>query len=215
MIMNYQDIINTILQEYPHVLLIGLRGGHALGIQSPDVDLLIVVEQYEDTHHQLDYQVVSWDKFVSLYINGALETVECLNNILYANDSIQDSIDLMTSPDIQELYYTIVESECYLVMKNQLKQIKRFPDKKVKFAAKSQLFYDILHDEHPAALLWDASSTLMDKHKKSYIKFREHPPNNIDEIVASLWAYRNDKDVKKQYIEAKNKAHNKIVKYFS
>ena len=128
---------------------------------------------------------------------------------------IEDDINLMASENLQELYYDMIETECYLVMKNQLKQIKRFPDKKVKFAAKSQLFYDILHDDNPAALLWDSSSNVMDKHKENYLEFRENPPENIDDIIDSLWDYRNDKSIKKVFIDNKNKSHNEILKYFS
>lgn len=128
---------------------------------------------------------------------------------------IEDDINLMASENLQELYYDMIEAECYLVMKNQLKQIKRFPDKKVKFAAKSQLFYDILHDDNPAALLWDSSSNVMDKHKENYLEFRENPPENIDDIINSLWDYRNDKSIKKVFIDNKNKSHNEILKYFS
>lgn len=213
--MEYKTLVDEVLEAYDHVMLIGLRGGRALGLESGDIDLLIVVEEYEDNNHPLDYQVVSWDKFVSLYLNGALETIECLNNIIYMDNSIEDDINLMTSENLQELYYDMIETECYLVMKNQLKQIKRFPDKKVKFAAKSQLFYDILHDDNPAALLWDSSSNIMDKHKENYLEFRENPPENIDDIIDSLWDYRNDKSIKKVFIDNKNKSHNEILKYFS
>lgn len=213
--MEYKTLVDEVLEAYDHVMLIGLRGGRALGLESGDIDLLIVVEEYEDNNNPLDYQVVSWEKFVSLYLNGALETIECLNNIIYMDKPIEDDINLMASENLQELYYDMIETECYLVMKNQLKQIKRFPDKKVKFAAKSQLFYDILHDDNPAALLWDSSSNVMDKHKENYLEFRENPPENIDDIIDSLWDYRNDKSIKKVFIDNKNKSHNEILKYFS
>lgn len=213
--MEYKTLVDEVLEAYDHVMLIGLRGGRALGLESGDIDLLIVVEEYEDNNNPLDCQVVSWDKFVSLYLNGALETIECLNNIIYMDKSIEYDINLMTSENLQKLYYDMIETECYLVMKNQLKQIKRFPDKKVKFAAKSQLFYDILHDDNPAALLWDSSSNIMDKHKENYLEFRENPPENIDDIIDSLWDYRNDKSIKKVFIDNKNKSHNEILKYFS
>lgn len=213
--MEYKTLVDEVLESYNHVMLIGLRGGRALGLESGDIDLLIVVEEYEDNNNPLDYQVVSWEKFVSLYLNGALETIECLNNIIYMDKPIEDDINLMASENLQELYYDMIETECYLVMKNQLKQIKRFPDKKVKFAAKSQLFYDILHDDNPAALLWDSSSNVMDKHKENYLEFRENPPENIDDIINSLWDYRNDKSIKKVFIDNKNKSHNEILKYFS
>lgn len=213
--MEYKTLVDEVLEAYDHVMLIGLRGGRALGLESGDIDLLIVVEEYEDNNNPLDYQVVSWEKFVSLYLNGALETIECLNNIIYMDKPIEDDINLMASENLQELYYDMIETECYLVMKNQLKQIKRFPDKKVKFAAKSQLFYDILHDDNPAALLWDSSSNVMDKHKENYLEFRENPPENIDDIINSLWDYRNDKSIKKVFIDNKNKSHNEILKYFS
>lgn len=213
--MEYKTLVDEVLEAYDHVMLIGLRGGRALGLESGDIDLLIVVEEYEDNNNPLDYQVVSWEKFVSLYLNGALETIECLNNIIYMDKPIEDDINLMASENLQELYYDMIETECYLVMKNQLKQIKRFPDKKVKFAAKSQLFYDILHDDNPAALLWDSSSNVMDKHKENYLEFRENPPENIDDIIDALWEYRNDKSIKKVFIDNKNKSHNEILKYFS
>lgn len=213
--MEYKTLVDEVLEAYDHVMLIGIRGGRALGLESGDIDLLIVVEEYEDNNNPLDYQVVSWEKFVSLYLNGALETIECLNNIIYMDKPIEDDINLMASENLQELYYDMIETECYLVMKNQLKQIKRFPDKKVKFAAKSQLFYDILHDDNPAALLWDSSSNVMDKHKENYLEFRENPPENIDDIINSLWDYRNDKSIKKVFIDNKNKSHNEILKYFS
>lgn len=213
--MEYQNLIEQITDLYPNTVLIGLRGSNALGILSKDVDILIVVDTYQDKNDPLDYQIVSWEKFVHLYLNGALETIECLNNIIYIDDSIENEIALMKSKELQPFYYDMVETECFLVMKNQLKQIKRFPDKKVKFAAKSQLLYNILHDGNPAALLWDRSSNIMDEYKNSYIEFRSHPPENIDSIINHLWEYRNDKSVKKKYIDVKNASHNKIVKYFS
>lgn len=213
--MKYHHVVHEVLQQYHDTVLIGLRGSNALGINSEDIDILIVIDSYQDTNGPVDYQVVSWEKFIHLYLNGALETVECLHNIIYMDESVYETIALMQSEKLQPLYYDMVETECFLVMKNQLKQIKRFPDKKVKFAAKSQLLYDILHDENHAALLWDRSSHAMDNYKNDYVKFRSYPPENIDNIIDHLWEYRNDKSVKKKYIDVKNVSHNEIVKYFS
>lgn len=58
--MEYKTLVDEVLEAYDHVMLIGLRGGRALGLESGDIDLLIVVEEYEDNNNPLDYQVVSW-----------------------------------------------------------------------------------------------------------------------------------------------------------
>ena len=204
--------MNTIIEELKNkykdnLLLIGLRGSNALGIESDDIDLLVVLEENDNDIRQDDIQIISWKSFIELYSQGSLEIVETINNIIYMNEKISNHIGLLLNDSVLcDNFNRIVKAECFLAIKNQLKIARKFPEHYDKCVSKAYLFYKIINSDYVSSDIWRQDNDNGQELINDYISNRRQGFKDND-LFEFLWDYRNDKNVRKTMMRVKNESH--------
>lgn len=200
--------------------LIGLRGSATVYMNITDldeIDLLIVsdtltsddfqeqtAELQETAEIELDVQVISLTEFKSLFRRASLEVTEALTNlIMYDEGLINPYLEVLAT----EAYEQLFELECYLVLKNQIKQI--YKSRPSKFYSKAYYLYSLLLDEGSSCLECYIYSQKRQRHAKIYQEIRNYGVVDL-KILTEMGAYRDNREIKAHYMQYKQPAQQTI-----
>lgn len=200
--------------------LIGLRGSATIYLDITDldeIDLLIVsdsitseefmnqtMELQEEWELELDVQVLSLTEFKSLFRRASLEVTEALTNlIMYDEGLINPYLEVLAT----EAYEQLFELECYLVLKNQIKQI--YKSRPSKFYSKAYYLYSLLLDEGSSCLECYIYSQKRQRHAKIYQEIRNYGVVDL-KILTEMGAYRDNREIKAHYMQYKQPAQQTI-----
>lgn len=219
------DVRKDLIQYIPDDIinrshLIGLRGSATIYLDITDldeIDLLIVsdtltsddfqeqtAELQETEEIELDVQVISLMEFKSLFRRASLEVTEALTNlIMYDEELINPYLEVLAT----EAYEQLFELECYLVLKNQIKQI--YKSRPSKFYSKAYYLYSLLLDEGSSCLECYIYSQKRQRHAKIYQEIRNYGVVDL-KILTEMGAYRDNREIKAHYMQYKQPAQQTI-----
>lgn len=212
-----EDIIN---QSY----LIGLRGSATVYLDISELeefDLLIVsdtltaeefhtltAELQEEQEIVLDVQVLTLEEFHTLFRVASLEVTEALTNtLMYDEGVIQPYLDVLAT----EAYEKLFELECYLVLKNQIKQI--YKSRPSKFYSKAYYLYSLLNDKTASCLEFYLIADKRKNHAKVYQEIRKYGVVDLTELT-EMGVFRDDGDIKAHYMQYKQSSQKELDEYF-
>lgn len=220
-----EDMVGNIPQVIiDQSYLIGLRGSATVYIDISNLeefDLLIVsdtltaeefhtltAELQEEQEIVLDVQVLTLEEFHTLFRVASLEVTEALTHVLMYDEGVM-------APYFETLatesYERLFELECYLVLKNQLKQI--YKSRPSKFYSKAYYLYSLLKDDTVTCLEGYLSPKKRMHHAHVYQAIKEYGVVDLTELT-EMGVFRDDEEIKAHYMQYKQSSQKELDEYF-
>ena len=220
-----EDMVGNIPQVViDQSYLIGLRGSATVYLDISNLeefDLLIVSdtltaeefhtltsELQEDQEIVLDVQVLTLEEFHTLFRVASLEVTEALTNTLMYDEGVM-------APYFETLatesYERLFELECYLVLKNQIKQI--YKSRPSKFYSKAYYLYSLLNDKTASCLEFYLIADKRKNHARVYQAIKEYGVVDLTQLT-EMGVFRNDEDIKAHYMQYKQSSQKELDEYF-
>lgn len=189
-------------------VLIGLRGSatvYGYIYDEEDIDLLLVsdtldlltVQSYLGDESPFDCQVLTTQEFQDGFINARLEVTEALINLVsYDEEYITPYLTLMDTDEYDKLF----ELECFLVLKNQIKQM--YKGRPSKFYSKALYLYLFLRNSTYSCLELYKDPGKRIYYVNVYRDTRYYGTLDFT-VMRQMQEFRDDDGIKEQYMHHK------------